>query len=856
MRNTKLIHSALSWLIAASCLMAAAAQAHNERPAFFPDHRATAHPQYRPLFDNNGNPSPASPRLVVCKKTGNEGINSSGRDERESAYYIARLKDDKLRSVNQQLLSECHFEHIQDAVDSVTVRGTTIYLLPGVYREQPSLRSAENMAGATKLADKAFCQAAMDAAHQGANLTYEQQFRCPHIQNTVAVFGDPDYLDDNCGSSRESGQCIQPTTQRCNLPAAQCVYYDLQIEGTGEKPKDVIITGGFINKPGDPNDGEFDGVNALRADRADGIYLRNFTTQIVEFNGVYIMETDGFVLDHMLGRYVNAYSYLAFASDHGLMTDSGGYGAGDSVLYPGGAADIYGTKQGYTGVDVRARQSTEIRNSWAHHASLGYSGTAGNAPWVHDNDFFLNMTGMATESIFGGHPGAPQDHGLYEHNLIHTNNVNYIRKNVQNPLPGENKPRCQVPPRDRSLVTENFDLIVNCPDIPFPNGAAMIIGGGNYDLFQNNDVYDNWRRALILISVPPYFRGDTTTPPDNSVFDHFYDNRFAKDPVRNLIQPNQQDFWWDQGGNSNCWLRNTSASGSVSSNVPLTPGNDALSALCPNDPPGGVAPAPDAPMVALLAPCVLYDQHTNPNPTGCDFFDEAPVPAGRTAFHEISVLEAAGGALPGDANAPVGSFLLYNSDTVEQKLHSVTLSIDNPGLFNSVTLHYGAEASDLAVTVAMDPATTTYTFDFDKANAKSSLALATSLGGGGTLLLLVGLSGGVQRRRLIWLAPVLMIAGVITGCGGISSSTGSSSGAGGGGGGSGVGGPVVYKGTTVVPAFAYRPLRVDAQVRSGVGKSAATIMLTGISVSNASSGSPVAYTGMPSSLGQLAILSP
>ena len=38
-------------------------------------------------------------------------------------------------------------------------------------------------------------------------------------------------------------------------------------------------------------------LNAIRADRANGIYLRNFTAQKTTFNAVYIMESDGFVID-------------------------------------------------------------------------------------------------------------------------------------------------------------------------------------------------------------------------------------------------------------------------------------------------------------------------------------------------------------------------------------------------------------------------------------------------------------------------------------------------------------------------------------------------------------------------------
>src|SRR5205814_1914535 len=95
----------------------------------------------------------------------------------------------------------------------------------------------------------------------------------------------------------------------------------------------------------------------------------------------------------------------------------------------------------------------------------------------------------------------------------------------------------------------------------------------------------------------------------------------------------------------------------------------------------------------LLTPCIEYDRNSNPNPTGCDFFDEAPVPAGRQPFHEITVLEQPGGALPGDL-ALLGKFVLNNSDTVEQTLNSLTLSVDHPELFSSITVDYGVQTAD------------------------------------------------------------------------------------------------------------------------------------------------------------------
>src|SRR5690606_35249720 len=128
-----------------------------------------------------------------------------------------------------------------------------------------------------------------------------------------------------------------------------------------------------------------------RADRTPGIYLRNFTAQRSTFNAVYILETDGFVIDRTVGRWNDEYGFLTFATDHGLYTDCEAYGNGDSGVYPGAASNINKDR----GHEVE-RYAIEIRRCYSHHNLLGYSGTAGDSVWAHDNVFTQNTAGVAT----------------------------------------------------------------------------------------------------------------------------------------------------------------------------------------------------------------------------------------------------------------------------------------------------------------------------------------------------------------------------------------------------------------------------------------------------------------------------
>ena len=38
-------------------------------------------------------------------------------------------------------------------------------------------------------------------------------------------------------------------------------------------------------------------LNVIRADRADGVYLKNFTVEYSDFNNIYVLETNGFRID-------------------------------------------------------------------------------------------------------------------------------------------------------------------------------------------------------------------------------------------------------------------------------------------------------------------------------------------------------------------------------------------------------------------------------------------------------------------------------------------------------------------------------------------------------------------------------
>ncbi|MEV4009981.1 right-handed parallel beta-helix repeat-containing protein [Nonomuraea angiospora] len=364
----------------------------------------------------------------------------------------------------------------------------TIAILPGLYREEPSQPAPTG----------ACAQLPARWSTWGYQiLSFEQQRQCPHNQNLVAILGKK----------------------------------DLQIEGTGAGPLDVVI------------DAEYRKLNAVRADRTDGIYFRNFTAQRTTFNSLYVLETDGFVIDRVLTRWNDEYGFLTFASDHGLYTDCEAYGNGDGGLYPGSASNLNDGR----GHDV-PRYAIEIRRCKSHDNALGYSGTAGDSMWVHDNEFYDNMVGATMDSLWPSHPGLPQNHAKFENNKIYDNNRDYYRYTRDG--------TCAKPPAERG-----YERGVVCSQVGVPPGTGILVAGGNYNVFRNNRVWGHRRAAFHLFGVPAFIRGenDLAKQADTSDYNRYEGNVFGVSPTGER-RPNGLDVWWDGQGTGNCWQGDTGAS--------------------------------------------------------------------------------------------------------------------------------------------------------------------------------------------------------------------------------------------------------------------------------------------------------
>jgi hypothetical protein len=553
--------------VAAGLVTAAAAFGHAERPAYYPNFDSEAK-VYGPAVGSVPTYRTTGKSVVVCKS--------------DSRKRIGRLPSAKMRARNLALLKRCRYRHIQDAVDH-TRNNVRIRILPGVYREEPSrkepnpdpkcsgdwvTRSEAAIPGPIALGTGGLIGGQGGSILRMADRVpgFEYQRRCQNSQNLIAIIGDGPDDDRKCD-------------HHCNV----------QIEGTARR-QDVLISGQRAK------------LNVIRADRADGIYLRNFTIEFSDFNNIYALETNGFVFDRITSRYSREYGVLSFASDHGLYQYIDAYGSGDSGVYPGSGPEGHCQRWGI-----------ELRFNNSHDNNLGYSGTAGNGVWAHDNRFHHNGTGMTTDSFAAGHPGMPQDCAKWENNYIYSNNLDLFSKQHQT--------YCAQP-------IEKRDPKVVCSTFQNPTGTGILIAGGNSNIVRGNYIWDNWRSGVRLLGVPGVLRGEDYTGQSVNVATDQFDNSNGNRITGNHMgvrpdgtrDPNgtEGDFWWDGEGAHNCWDGNVGPRGAkptTSFPAPLP--------TCPN--PSGFSPG----LVTFFisqASCGVWNPRDMQFPPGCNWMYLPPEP--------------------------------------------------------------------------------------------------------------------------------------------------------------------------------------------------------------------------------------
>jgi hypothetical protein len=652
--------------------LAPAASAHLERPSYWPDPRPDRAvtpaaggevPDARSLASAVSGKGPGEVR-VVCQ--GPDGAKSLRRafasiraaknkgfrlrpSLRKTRYSAAEAR--RLRRINRALAEDCRYSSVQAAVNA-SGNNDRVVIMPGRYVEPRSRKAPTN--------DPECSPSMLQEDTSGAPTpSYKYQATCPNDQNLIHVLGravkgepvDPPDPDRHGIPAQELGHCI-----RCNL----------QMEGSGVKPEDVILDGGkgYTNpmkpkaRPGGqrpasdchPPEGQPNPCYAkhvvLRIDRADGMVGRNFVVRGAKEHAFYAEETDGLLLERVKFFWGADYGHLSYTTDHHVVRNCEGIGAGDAAVYPGASPQTGDSRD--ESFYPEQRFNSVIKRCDLHANVMGYSGSMGNSTRVTRNRFYGNVNGLTSDTVSPqGHPGYPADGMQVDRNWFYANNLDIYRKD---------------PPFE--------------PLIPEPVGTGMIYFGYNDATVTGNWFFDNWRQGTMLQGVPDalieQFRGSpegnldqeihcpdtteaiTTTSCDN----RYFANHMGQVPPRFRVHPqlkkfgnqtglldkplptqlpNGVDFWWDEfpGNTGNCWYDNTGPDGtraSLTGNPPMAPE--------PGTSPPGFLPEDCATSVGTGVPekssqllrCFLQQEAgaAEGNTPVCDWFDTPPRP-GTTA---------------------------------------------------------------------------------------------------------------------------------------------------------------------------------------------------------------------------------
>ena len=474
----------------------------------------------------------------------------------------------KLRRLNRRFAKRCKFKTIQAAIKRAR-NNDRVIIMPGKYVERKSRKQPT---------DDPKCDKYEESSDDGEGAaTYRYQVNCPNDQNLIYMQGR---------ALTDEPIPFPPPENRWGIPdEGPCIRCNVQIDGTGAKPEDVVIdmaknTKSKLKAPAEPLK-----EVGLRADRADGLVIRNLTAAHAGEHGIYLHEVDGYRMSRVKFFYNQDYGGLMFTSDHGLTTDCEGVGHGDAAIYPGAAPDT---------AEQTPERSRRVNNTITrcdiHHNTLGYSGTMGNGTRVHNNHFYDNGTAITTDSFYaGGHPGYPQDGATFENNQIYSNNFNSF-----------------VPGSDVE------------PKVPAPVGVGILIGGGNGNEVRGNRIWDNWRRGTMLIHVPDSFSDESSTNANSVSHRNRHHNNVMGIAPDGSSLPNGVDFWWDEAPaqEDNCWFDN----GEVTTDPtpPLMPSN------CENTSAGVTY---GAKFSGELAPCAGAIQSGEFDPALCPWFRTPPKPA-------------------------------------------------------------------------------------------------------------------------------------------------------------------------------------------------------------------------------------
>jgi hypothetical protein len=469
--------------------------------------------------------------------------------------YSAAKAAEMLR-INRRLREQCKVQLVQDAVNA-SGNNDRIVIMPGTVHRAEVARAAR---------ERPRCNPSLLQKDASGDPTpsYEYQVTCPHDQNLVYVQG----------RAVKGKPLATPRSDRRGIPEQElgrCVRCNLQIEGSGAKPDDVIIDAG-TDYQGTGPEARPTARQGRRPARRPRRRVRRAQHAPARCQGARLL--------HRGDRRHPAGPHEVLLERRLRPPRVHERPPADPELRRHGRRRRGAVPRRHAGDRVADHGLLSRRAAVQHdghacdmrHSNLGYSGSMGNAVRITEQPHLRQRrpASPATRCRRPGHPGFPTDGTKIDNNLIYANNFNVYA------------PDSPVKP----LVT-------------LPSAPASIYPGVNDARVHDNWFFDNWRYGAMLFAVPdPLTRyggpeGDVfpgvscVGAPENklstSCGNHYFNNKMGQVPPGFTFpaildkygvphsengaasMPNGTDFWWDEFASNrwNCWYNNTAPAGSL-----------------------------------------------------------------------------------------------------------------------------------------------------------------------------------------------------------------------------------------------------------------------------------------------------
>ncbi len=304
-------------------------------------------------------------------------------------------------------------------------------------------------------------------------------------------------------------------------------YKGLTITGTpAKKAKKVIIEG----KNAQSGDGSGVANNGIEVRNVNKVTVKNVLVRNFANNGIFFYDSNtankkitcnDFLAKNTYTAFNRSYGVYAFGCAGGKITQSEGWGHGDSAFYIGA-----------TPFPQKNPKKTVLDKNKAYKNVLGYSGTNSHYVDIKNSDYYNNGAGIVPNTL-DSEPFEPTSDSVIRNNNVFWNNFNYF-----------------LPNSGVNTVSDGLGEIEGLGTLQYPTGAGVILFGGQNWKVENNNIFGNFKWGVAMFS-DPFNEGGDALSKDNQI----KGNEMGRDGT----DTNAVDFWNDGSGSGNCWSGNNSS---------------------------------------------------------------------------------------------------------------------------------------------------------------------------------------------------------------------------------------------------------------------------------------------------------